>query len=263
VCREAMAKQIELVGRAVGRPQLATARYKLVWKTLIMHAVTQFRDADVQEVRVPIDQAVAAASKRGGGSAWLEARPRADTEYEPLVARAIAQAAQRRRVSMAGPPSVSRGGSEAAVTLRIHSDRNRVQQHVLDAMAAAESGLRANPATPARQEIEVVADGTLPSPRRFRAQGSGVASWLDGSMSAQQLWATYVIEQKKEKGAQTFSFDDGEASGRSPTESSDANDADAINALSSNFTALGACARTEAARNRHFAGVTLLVRWMP
>jgi hypothetical protein len=130
-------------------------------------------------------------------------------------------------------------------------------------MAAAESGLRANPATPARQEIEVVADGTLPSPRRFRAQGSGVASWLDGSMNAQQLWSTYVIEQKKEKGAQTLSFDDGEASGRSPTASSDANDADAINALSSNFTALGACARTEAARNKHFAGVTLLVRWMP
>src|SRR5262249_6730236 len=55
VCKEAMAKQIELVGRAVGKPLLATARYKLVWKTLILHAATQFHDADVQEVRVPID----------------------------------------------------------------------------------------------------------------------------------------------------------------------------------------------------------------
>jgi hypothetical protein len=263
VCREAMAKQIELVGRAVGRPQLATARYKLSWKTLIMHAATQYHDADVQEIRIPIPEAVAAAQKRGGGNAWLEARSRADTEYEPLVARAIAQAAQRRRVSLAGPPSVSRGGGEAAVTMRIHSDRNRVQQHVLDALAAAETALRGNPATPARQEIDVVADGTMPSPRRFRAQGSGVASWLDGSMSAQQLWATYVIEQKKEKGAQTLSFNDSEASGKSEAPVSDANDADAINALAANFAPLGACARAEAARNKHFAGVTLQLRWMP
>jgi hypothetical protein len=262
VCKEAMAKQIELVGRAVGRPQLATARYKLVWKTLILHANTQFHDADVQEVRVPIGEAVSAAAKRGGGSAWLSARSRADTEYEPLVARAIAQAAQKRRVSLAGPPSVSRGGAEAAVTMRIHSDRNRVQQHVLDALAAAESSLRANPATPARQEIEVVTEGTMPSPRRFRAQGSGVASWLDGQMSANQLWSTYVIEAKKQKGAQTMSFDDAEAAGRE-TASPDSNDADAINTLSANFAPLGACARAEAGRNKHFAGTTLVVRWMP
>ena len=262
VCPEAMAKQIELVGRAVGRPQMSTPRYKLVWKTLILHANTQFHDHELQDVRVPIAEAVSAAAKRGGGSAWLAARSRADTEYEPLVARAIAQAAQRRRVSLAGPPSVSRGGNEAAVTMRIHSDRNRVQQHVLDALAAAETSLRANPATPARQEIEVVTEGTLPSPRRFRAQGSGVASWLDGQMSANQLWSTYVIEAKKQKGAQTMSFDDAEAAGRE-TASSDSNDADAINTLSANFAPLGSCARAEASRNKHFAGTTLIVRWMP
>jgi hypothetical protein len=262
VCPEAMAKQIELVGRAVGRPVLSTPRYKVVWKTLILHADTQFHDHETQDVRLPIAEAVTAAGKRGGGASWIAARSRADTEYEPLVAKAIAQAAQRRRVSLAGAPSVSRGGGEAAVTMRIHSDRSRVQQHVLDALAAAETALRANPATPARQEIEIVADGTLPSPRRFRAQGSGVATWLDGQMSAMQLWSTYVIEAKKQKGAQTLSFDDAEAAGRE-TASSDVNDAEAINALSANFAPLGACARAEVSRNSRFAGTTLVVRWMP
>src|SRR5262249_28272870 len=150
VCRDAVGKHIELVGRAIGRPTAPGARYKLVWQNLIIKTMTQFHDSQSEEIRVPVSEAVRAASERNGGAAWLAARSRADTQYEPLVARDITKVAAARRVALAGPPSVSRQGGEAAVMMRIHSDRVRVEQHVLDAMAAAETALRQNPATPAQ-----------------------------------------------------------------------------------------------------------------
>lgn len=264
VCRDAVARHIELTGRAVGQPVQQTARYKLVFKTLILKTLTDFHGPEVEEWRVPIPEAVAAAGRHGGGAAWLDSRKKADLDYEPLTAKAIAHEAARRRVALAAPPSVSRAGGEADVALKVRGDRNRLQQQVLDAFGAAAAGLRANPATPPQTELEVTAlvpeKGT--TTRRFKTQGQPVGLWLDGQLGAGALWSTYVIEVKRDKNATTLAFGDEEAKGGGGPES-EADDSEAIAVLAAHFAPLGACARAEAAKNRRFAGVTLTMRWLP
>ena len=268
VCRDAVGRQIELVGRAVGRPVLETARYRLVWKSLILKTMTRFHDPESTEVRVPIGDCVAAATQPGGGRAWLDRAQRADTEYEPLVAKAIAREAARRRVSLEGPPRVSRSGGEATAEVKVRGDRSRAQRQVLDALAAEQAGMRTNSATPAATHLEVQLeiDQRGERPRRFRSLGQPVGLWIDGQLGAAALWATYVQEIRKDKGAQTLAFDDAEAQGHGAGAGggpSDADPAEAVAVLSQNFAPLGACARTEATRNPRFGGVTLVFRWMP
>jgi hypothetical protein len=72
VCRDAVARHIELVGRAVGKAERQTRVYKLVFKTLILRTKVTFRDAEVDEFRVPMTEAVKAAGRSGGGRAWLD-----------------------------------------------------------------------------------------------------------------------------------------------------------------------------------------------
>jgi hypothetical protein len=166
---------------------------------------------------------------------------------------------------MAGPPSVTREGGEADVSMRIHGDRSRLQAQVIAALAAAESGLRSNPATPAQTSIEVSALVPMrgSETRRFRSIGNPVGLYLDGQLAPGQLWQTYVQEIKNQKDAQVLAFNAADASGRSAEPASDADAADAINMLAANFGPLGVCARTEATKNRRFAGVTLHLRWLP
>jgi hypothetical protein len=269
VCREAVARHIELVGRAVQNPVVQTPRYKLSWKTLIIQASVPFHDTEHREYRVPIADCVAAAGRRGGGLAWLDARSKADTDYEPMVAKAISQAASRRRVSLGAPPLVNRSGDEASVHLRIHGDRIRFEQQVTDALAAAASGLRANPATPAKSEIEVRLEGAGGDAggRLFRSMGPPVGLFLDGKLGRKELWSTYVIEAGKNKGAQVLAFNEGEARGHPSAGSTDLagepDDAEAVAVLSAHFAPMRDCARAEAAKNSRFAGVTLVLRWQP
>src|SRR5207245_7227284 len=94
---------------------------------------------------------------------------------------------------------------------------------------------------------------------RFRAPGPPVGLWLDQKLAAGTLWSTYVREIKHDKNATTFSFEDDEGGGETPAP----DDAEAIAVLAAHFAPLGACARAEAARSRHFGGVTLALRWLP
>src|SRR5262249_7390141 len=205
VCRDAVARHIELTGRAVGQPVQQTARYKLVFKTLILKTLTDFHGPEVEEWRVPIPEAGAAAGAPGGGGARAGRRQEGGLDCERFTARAIAQEAARRRVALAAPPSVSRAGGEADVALKVRGDRNRLQQQVLDAFGAAAAGLRANPATPPQTELEVTAlvpeKGT--TTRRFKTQGQPVGLWLDGQLGPGPLWATHVHQVNADKHATT------------------------------------------------------------
>jgi hypothetical protein len=264
VCREAVGRHIELVGQAVGKPVRQTPRFKLQYKNLVLRTSTQFREAESGEVRVPMDECVAASAKRGNGLAWLDRMSRSVSDYEPLVAKAVARQASRRRVSLASPPRVMRTKDEAEVVLTIRGDRSRLQSQVIDAMVAAAQGLRENPATPPATSIEVHAQIPMRQleTRRFRSLGRPVLSHLDREIDAGTLWSTYVREVTPKRGATNLSFTDEETRGGGGT-ASGASDGDAVEVLSQQFGALRDCARAEIGRNPRFSGVTLTFRWLP
>lgn len=266
VCKEAVAKHLELVGRAVGQPVIANANFKMIFQMLTLKTSTTMHDDEVSVYRVPIAECVKAAQRPGGGLAWLDAQQHATEDYEPIVIKAIARHAAERRVSLESPPSVKRGAGGVDVTLAVRGDRSRTQQQTIDALAAAAAGLRDNPTTPQQQSLEIDVDtGARDGRRRFRSMGSPVALYVDGRLSGGDLWGTYVSEIKK--GQQTLSFGDDEASGRAPVaEGGDANapdpdDNEVVALLSQNFSALGGCARDEAQRNPRFRGITLTFQW--
>jgi hypothetical protein len=263
VCREAVAKHIELVGRSVGQPAISGANWKMSFQTLTLKTSTTLHDDEVQVYQVPIATCINAARKPGGGIAWLDSQSHAEEEYEPIVTKAIARHAAERRVALAGPPSVKRGSSMVDVMVKVRGDRSRTQQQAIDAFAAEAAGLRDNPKTPAQAQLEVDVDtGMRDGPRRFRAPGNPVGLYLDRQLSAGDLWASYIAEVKK--GQQQLSFDDAEASGHAPAGDSSAPDPDdneAVQLLSSNFAPMAVCAKAEATQNHSFRGVVMTFRW--
>ncbi len=264
VCRDAVARHIELVGRAVGQPVLSAPGYKLFFKTLTLKTSTQLHDEEVEVYEVPLAECVRAAQKPGGGAAWLATQEHAEQDYVPIVTKAIARHANERRVPLEGAPSVSRSPASVAVAIKLRGDRNRMEQQVVDAFAAAVQGLRDNPKSPSTSELDVTIDLNMRGspPRRFHVQGSPVALYLDGRLALSALRESYIREIKKEKGAQSLAFDDADThAGGDEGEAPDDNAVVAI--LSANFGPLAACAKAEAARSPAFRGVTLGLRWLP
>ena len=208
VCLDSVATHIELVGRAIGKPEQDGGRYKLVYRILAIRTSTQFRDKETGLYVAQIEDCVAAAATRGGGRAWLEEQKNQEEKYEPLVSRAVARQAARRKVELDSAPVVTRENGEVRVVVAVHGDRARVEQIVMDALAAAVEGMRQNHATPKMQHIEV--ELMLPGwkPRRFQANGPSVAQWVDGQLEATALWKNYVREIKKKKGATEVDFSD-------------------------------------------------------
>jgi hypothetical protein len=263
VCRDGVGRHIELVGQAVGRAELKTARYTLIYKNLILRTQTRFRDTESEEYRVPISECIAAAQRRGGGQAWIDNMGRSTAQFEPLVAKAIQKHAVRYRVALAGPPRVSRTATEADAVVRIRGDRNRIERQVIDAMAAAASGLRDNPATPGTTHIEVHVEVPMKGTavRRFRSLGQPVLAMLDRQLEGAAFFATYVRETTPRAGATMMTFGDDDDGGGGGGR--DASDGDAIAVLTQHFAPLRDCARAEAARNPRFGGVTMSFRWHP
>ncbi|HEX6835213.1 MAG TPA: hypothetical protein VF334_01505, partial [Polyangia bacterium] len=91
VCREAVAKHIELVGRAVGQPMLSGPSWRVKFQTLTLKTSTTMHDDEVAVYQVPVAACIAASQRAGGGLAWLEAQSHAEEQYEPIVTRAIAR----------------------------------------------------------------------------------------------------------------------------------------------------------------------------
>lgn len=262
VCKEAVAKHIELVGRAVGQPTIGGSGWKMIFQTLTLKTSTVMHDQEVSVYQVPISACIAASKRAGGGLAWLDAQATAEQDYEPIVTRAIARRAAERRLPLAAPPSVKRNAGEVDVVVKVRGDRTRTQQQAIDGFGAAARGLRDNPKTPPQQALEVdVETGMRDGPRRFRAPGNPVGLYVDGRMTGGDLWANYVAEIKKD-GAQKMTFDDAEASGRAPSsDAPDPDDNEVIALLSSNFSSLASCARAEASRNSRFRGAVVTFQW--
>jgi hypothetical protein len=267
VCRDSVARHIEIVGRAVQNPVLANSNYKLVFKNVTLQTSTQMHDTDVQTYSIPIVDCIAASKKSGGGLAWLNARQHAEDDYEPLMVKAISAKAQVRRVSLAGPPSVRRSGGEVDVNLKVHGDRNRAQQQVVDAMWAAAAALKSSPATPSQSQLEVDLDVPMKgtSTKKFRAPGNQVVLYVGGQLDQGTLWSNYVEQVREGKDAgQQLSFNDAETHGNGGGDDGPApDDNEALAVINSNFGAIGGCAKTEAGRNGKFRGVTITFTWSP
>ena len=264
VCRDAVARHIELVGRAVGKAVYASPGYKLVFKTLTLEAAGGARGDELSAQRIAIGDCITAAATPGGGLAWLDARAHAQEDFEPLMLKAVAHEASLRRVQLIGVPSVSRSGGSVDVSVRAKGDRNRLQQQVLDALVAEMTALRTSTATPPDVRLEVALDVPMRKveTHRYRAPGAGVAQMLDGKLDMSALWSTYVEEVRQD--AQRIGFDDRDA--RGGVEASDApppDDNQALALLNARFGDIAACAKAEAARNAGFAGVIVSLRWQP
>jgi hypothetical protein len=267
VCRDAVGRHIEMVGRSVQKAVVATPNYKVVFKNLTLSTATQMHDTEIQTYLVPIADCISAAQRSGGGRAWLDARQHADDDYEPLMVKAISQKASTRRVSLAGPPSVHRSGGEVDVSLKVHGDRSRAQQQVLDAMWAAAAALKTSPATPSQSQLEVDLDVPMKgsTTKKFRAPGNQVGLYVDGRLDQGTLWGNYVEQVREGKDAgQRMSFNDAETHGGGGGDDGPApDDNEAIAVLADNFSSIGGCAKTEASRNGKFRGVTLTFTWTP
>jgi hypothetical protein len=260
VCDDALGRHIEMVGRAVGEAVTRGSGFSIVYKNLTLKAETDVRGEEMVVVSVGLADAVAAGHRPGQGAALIQARRRAETDYVPLMMRAIAQAAGQRRVPLAAAPAVTRGGAEVDVALKIRRDRNRQEQHVLDALFATGRALGTSPATPKQGRIEIAEDGAERggAPARFRCALEPAVLFGEGRIDGRSLLNSYVERVNTDKGAQRMEL----AATPGADEAGDGpNDDEAIAVISANFSSLAACAKSEAARSPRFRGVTVLVGW--
>ena len=209
LCKEAIGRHIEVIGRAVGRATISGPGYTLRFHSLMVHASSDLRGQEAIVYSVPIAQAIAAGARTGGGLAFIESRVRAAEEFEPRMVRAIIDEANRARVLMAKPPRVSRQDPrDGQVQLTLKGDRARMHEQVLAGMLAAARALVKSPATPADTTVEVVIEipfRTLER-HRYRAPYSALADGVAGRLSGSALWASYIAEARKD--AQEFNFAD-------------------------------------------------------
>jgi hypothetical protein len=262
LCDDALGKHLELVGRAVGEPMVRGQGFSIVYKTLTLKAETDVRGDEIITLTVPVADAIAASKRPGGGAAIMAARKHADTDYVPLMTKAIAQKAGVRRVPLAGPPAVSRGAGGVEVSLKLHADRSRQEQQLLDALAATGEALRSSTATPSSGRILVTAEGAGrgSAPAQFRCPLEPASLYSQGKLDGKSLLSSYVEKVVDDKSAQRMDLDSGpggDEGGPAP------DDNEAISVIGSSFSSLGACAKTEAARNPKFRGVTIVIGWAP
>ncbi len=189
VCQEAIGKHIELVGRAIGQPQLSAPGYRLIFKKLTLRTSVQLHDDEVMVYEVPIAECLAASRSPGGGQRWLSGRAQAASDYVPIVTRAVARRAAERRVALLGPPTVHRSASEVDVQVKVRGDRARAETQVLDALSAMAAGLRDNPTTPSASRLEVALETNQRGAehRKFRSPGAPVGLFLDQRLGGAEL----------------------------------------------------------------------------
>ena len=259
VCEDALGRHVELVGRAVGEAVVRAQSFSIVYKTLTLKAETDVRGEELITVVLPVADAVAAAKRAGGGAALVADRRRQDTDYVPLLTKAIAAETSRRRVSLARPPAVSRGTGSVEVSLKVKADRSRQEQQVLDAVYAAGIALASSPATPTQGRIEIEADtGSRGIPAsKFRCPLDPAIRYGKGALDGKAMLTSYLERVNEDKNAQRMDLDSGGDGNGAPAP----DDGEAIAAISASFSSVGACAKAEAGANPKFRGVTVIVGW--
>ena len=261
VCDEALGKHIEMIGRAVGVPVVKAQSFSIVYKNLTLKAETDVRGDELIVISLPVADAVGAAKRAGAGQALVAQRRHADTDYVPLMTKAISGEASRRRVTLGHPPAVTRNGGGVDVALKMKVDRARQEQQVLDALFATGAALAASTVTPSQGRIEIEVDnGSRGSGlTHYRCPLAPAMRYSKGELDSKAMLGSYLEKVLEDKNAQRMDLDSGP--GEADSDGPVADDSEAINAISSSFGSVGACAKAEAASNPRFRGVTVLVGW--
>ncbi|MBK6846595.1 MAG: hypothetical protein IPG96_03270 [Proteobacteria bacterium] len=259
VCREAIAEQLEVFGRALRQTLGRTRSARLHFQSVTVRAVSDAGARSFDAYRFTADQVLAAAA-RGGGRRLLDELERAEAGYEREMAQAIARRAQLRRVALTQTPQVARTEGRLAVELEFRSDRVRYESDVLAALAAATEALQGSSLTPAQVDLTAVALIRLRTTerRRFRCGAEPLRLWLAGRLSAAELWGTYLRGDEPADAAR-LTFDGDEGTGSAAEEGPDRSG----ELLAAHAEPLLACLRDEAARNTRLRGVTLELRLAP
>jgi len=255
VCHDAVGKHIELLGRSIKQAVIRTRRYTIRFKSVTIRTVSDLRGSDPETFRFEADEVVK-SGQSGGGSRLVDRLTHARAGYVQQVTKEITRRLRARRVPLTGSPQVQRGGGQVTVTMEIHSDRTRYRSHVGAALLAAGEALRANPLTPPRSELKVVAAIRFRKLERrtFTCMGEPVKLHLAGSLSLSELWDSYITEHKK--GGTQLSFSDEEATGGDVGQGT-LDEGRVQEILAGHFNLLAPCLQSEAGRNRRFRGVTL------
>ncbi|MCC6750160.1 MAG: hypothetical protein IT371_21010 [Deltaproteobacteria bacterium] len=258
ICRDAVAKDVELLGKALQQPVLRTGSYVVRFKLVTVRTATEHRATEYETYRFSAEEVVT-AGQRGDGLTLVKRQEAEAAGYERAMVKAIARRLQARRVPLDKPPAVRREGAQLRVNLHIKSDRVRYQSSVLAALAGAMEALRQSSLTPATVQLEVVAAVPMRQleHRTFRCPGHSVLLHLDGRLTGSELWSSYVAEEKKQ--GTRLAFDDREArGGGAPTDDDDEDPQALTEVLSGQVGTLAPCLQQEAARSSRFKGVTLV-----
>lgn len=256
VCRESVAKHIELLGKAMRQAVVRTDRYTIKFKTITIRTTTDLRGEDGETYRFSADEVVQ-AGRGGGGRGLVQRITKAKSDYAGEMTKAIARRVKGRRVALLGAPRVQRSSSSVSVSMEIRSDRNRYRSHVGQAMAGAAEALGKSSLTPPSSQIEVVAliRFRKQQRRRFTCMGQPLKLHLAGRMPTSELWSTYITERKK--GGTQLSFSDEEAAGGVASDGGDFDPDRVQEILAAHVSLLAPCLQAEARRSRRFSGVTL------
>ncbi len=266
ICRDSVGKNLELLGKAIKQPVLRTESYSIRFMAVIIRTNTEMHDSEMSMYRFSVEDVIDAGRSAGGGNKLITKVLQVQEAYGRQVTKDVAAKLRLRRVKLLQPPRINREAKAVQAELDISTDRIRYQRDVLNAFLGTAEALRSNELTPVQSALKVIAHIPLrtASQRIFECMGQPLGLLLDGRLSQDQVWSTYVIE-KKEEGTK-LTFDDEESSGgrntkRNTAGSSDDDMSDAADRireiLSAHISLLAPCLTAEASRNRLLKGVTL------
>ena len=254
VCREAVGRHLELLGRSLRQAQVRTSSYVIRFRQVTIRART---DSGAGETyRFSAAEVVQAGKQRGHGSRLVKRVLAELAGYEKNMARLIVRRLRGRRVRFSGNPRLDRTPGALSVMLTVRSDRVRYKSHVMGALMAAAEALGKSSITPAEVHLQVTALIPMRGIKRrvFSCGIHPLRLLLRNRLGRGELWATYIVERKKK--GRHLSFADSETSGRG--RQAQADDPQRVNELLAAHTSvLAPCLQAAARRRRGFSGVTL------
>ncbi len=257
VCRDAVARVVQLVGKALGEEKQKREGYTVVFREVTIKALTEYKGKEVRVYRLNAGQCIEASQSYAKAQALITGFDRQEEQYEKIMTKAIARNARKRRIKLRGAPDVRRDKGSVSVSLGIKSSRNRYKSEVLDALTAAGKALRSSSVTPADYAIDVAAAIKFRKveTRRFHCPGSAMSMYLKDEISSSALWSRYISEQAPE-GAAVMGFSEAEERAPSIVSSSGPSEEEIHAVVAEDFAGLQACIVAELKRKPALKGVT-------
>lgn len=253
VCRDAMARQIELLGRTIKASTIRGRSYQIRFNSVMLRAKTDLRPNPFETYSFSA-AAVIRAGAEHAGAALLHQSLDARRSYPHRMTVVAARNIRSRHVKMVQVPRIVLTADHVDVTVEIKTDRIRYRGDVIAALTGAWQALGTDPLTPRAADLTVTASMRFRrvERRHFRCQGYPLDLYLHGRVSAKDLWSTYV--RAEQRGGTRFDFGD-ETDTAGATASDEPDRTDEI--LAAGFKYLAPCLQAEAVRNRRFRGVTI------